>query len=176
MILNQHHIGFPWKRIWKAHVPSKVAFFVWTAAIGNIQTIDNLRKRGMIVVDWCVMCKKEAESANHLLLHCEMAKVLWDGVFGKVGLCWVMPEAVMDLLTCWTNFQMHTCPQVAVAWKMLPLCIMWCIWWERNERCFNDRERNRDAFWKFFISTLISWFSAIVLKGGDVNAFLSSFF
>ncbi|KAF5465994.1 hypothetical protein F2P56_015953, partial [Juglans regia] len=78
VILNQHHTGFPWRRIWKVHVPSKVAFFVWTAAIGNIQTIDNLRKHGMIVLDWCFMCKKEAESVNHLLLHCEMAKVLWD--------------------------------------------------------------------------------------------------
>ena len=26
------------------HLPSRVAFFVWTAILGNILTIDNLRK------------------------------------------------------------------------------------------------------------------------------------
>lgn len=173
-MLNQHHTRFPWKRIWKAYVPTRVAFFAWTAALGNIQTVDNLRNRGMIVLDWCYICRKGAELVNHLLLHCEMAKVLWDGMFRRVGLNWVMPKAVVDLLACWTNFQMHTCSEVAAAWKMMPLCIMWCIWLERNERCFNDRERNIDAFWKFFISTLLSWFSAIVLRGGAVNEFLSS--
>lgn len=111
VILNQPHIGFPWKRIWKAHVPTRVAFFVWTAALGNIQTIDNLRKRGMIVLDWCFMCKKEAELVNHLLLHCEMAKVLWDGVFGRVGLSWVMPKTVVEFLASWSNFQCLLVPK-----------------------------------------------------------------
>uniref|UniRef100_A0A7N2LVS0 Reverse transcriptase zinc-binding domain-containing protein n=1 Tax=Quercus lobata TaxID=97700 RepID=A0A7N2LVS0_QUELO len=37
--------GFPWKRIWKLKIPSRVAFFVWTAALGKCLTIDNLRKR-----------------------------------------------------------------------------------------------------------------------------------
>ena len=27
--------GFPWKSIWKQKIPSRVAFFVWTAALGN---------------------------------------------------------------------------------------------------------------------------------------------
>lgn len=37
---------FPWKSIWVAGSPSKVAFFVWTTALGKILTIDNLRQRG----------------------------------------------------------------------------------------------------------------------------------
>ncbi|KAF5481657.1 hypothetical protein F2P56_002294 [Juglans regia] len=106
MFSDQRYISFPWKSIWKAHVPSKVAIFVWIAAIGNIQTIDNLRKRGMIVMEWCFMCKKAAESVDHLLLHCDVAKVLWDGVFRRSGLTWVMPKAVVDLLACWTR--LHT--------------------------------------------------------------------
>ena len=35
--------GVPWKAIWKPKVPPQVAFFVWTAALGRILTIDNLR-------------------------------------------------------------------------------------------------------------------------------------
>uniref|UniRef100_A0A2N9GAU4 Reverse transcriptase zinc-binding domain-containing protein n=1 Tax=Fagus sylvatica TaxID=28930 RepID=A0A2N9GAU4_FAGSY len=68
---------FPWKSIWKAKVPPRVAFFIWTAAaLGKILTADNLRRRGITVVSWCYMCKADGESVDHLLLHCPYAKEL----------------------------------------------------------------------------------------------------
>ena len=48
---------FPWKSIWKQKIPSRVALFVWTAALGKCLTIDNLRKRKVWILDWCNMCK-----------------------------------------------------------------------------------------------------------------------
>ena len=27
-----------------------------------------------------------------------------------------------------------------VIWMAAPHCLMWCIWWERNNRCFEDSE------------------------------------
>jgi hypothetical protein len=50
-----------------------VAFFVRSAALGKILTHDNLRKRNVIVIEWCCLCKKSGESIDHLLLHCEVA-------------------------------------------------------------------------------------------------------
>jgi hypothetical protein len=58
--------GVPWKAIWKPKVPPQVAFFVWTAALGRILTIDNLRTQRVLVVDWCNMCKRSGESIDHL--------------------------------------------------------------------------------------------------------------
>jgi hypothetical protein len=72
--------------VWKAKVPSRVAFFVWTAALGKILTTENLRKRRVIILDWCCMCKSSGESVNHLLVHCPVAWELWSMVlviFGK---------------------------------------------------------------------------------------------
>uniref|UniRef100_A0A2N9FMM0 Reverse transcriptase domain-containing protein n=1 Tax=Fagus sylvatica TaxID=28930 RepID=A0A2N9FMM0_FAGSY len=43
--------SFPWKFIWKAKVPPRIAFFSWTAALGKLLTIDNLRKRNLIIID-----------------------------------------------------------------------------------------------------------------------------
>ena len=47
----------PWKSIWKTKALPRVAFFVWTAALGRILTTDNLRHHHVIVLDWCCLCK-----------------------------------------------------------------------------------------------------------------------
>jgi hypothetical protein len=41
---TQNYEVFPWKSIWHSKVPSRVAFFGWTADLGKILTHDNLRK------------------------------------------------------------------------------------------------------------------------------------
>uniref|UniRef100_A0A2N9HY77 Reverse transcriptase zinc-binding domain-containing protein n=1 Tax=Fagus sylvatica TaxID=28930 RepID=A0A2N9HY77_FAGSY len=73
---------FPWKMIWKAKVPPRIAFFSWSAALGKILTIDNLRKRHLIIIDHCCLCKLSGESVDHLLLHCPFAREMWSMVFG----------------------------------------------------------------------------------------------
>ncbi|KAG7990850.1 hypothetical protein I3843_02G045100 [Carya illinoinensis] len=95
------NVSFPWKRLWRNKAPHKTLFFVWTAALGKILTTDNLRKRRVIITDWCCMRKKDGESVNHLLLHCETARALWCEVFRQVGLNWVMPKSVLELLASW---------------------------------------------------------------------------
>ncbi len=77
--------SFPWKCVWKSKVPPRVAFFSWTAALGKILAMDNLRKRGLILVDWCCLCRESGESPDHILLHCKVALELWDLVFVLFG-------------------------------------------------------------------------------------------
>jgi hypothetical protein len=43
--------SFPCKTICKVKVPSRVNFFVWTTALGKLPTLDNLRKKKVIVAD-----------------------------------------------------------------------------------------------------------------------------
>ena len=64
---------FPWKSIWKQKIPSRVAFFVWTVALGKCLTINNLRKKNIWILDWRYMCKCNGESVDHLFLHCPVA-------------------------------------------------------------------------------------------------------
>jgi hypothetical protein len=149
------HGSFPWKSIWKAKVPPRVVFFVWTAALGKILTADNLRRRGMIVVSWCCMCKADGESVDHLLLHCPYAKELWDMIFGLFGLQWVMPKRVIDLFSCWYG----SVGRHSVIWKAIPHCIMWCLWRERNARIFEDCELSVVELKLHFYRSLLDWMS-----------------
>ena len=45
--------SFPRKIIWRTKAPLRVAFFAWTATLGKIFTIDNLRKRKIRITNWC---------------------------------------------------------------------------------------------------------------------------
>ena len=113
---------FPWKRLWRNKAPPKALFFTWTAALGKILTTDNLRKRRIIILDWCCMCKKAGETVDHLLLHCETARSLWCEIFSRVGLSWVMLASVVGLLASWV--MPGGTSQIKTIWKMVPICIM----------------------------------------------------
>ena len=63
----------------------------WTTALCEILTLDNLWNMGVTILDWCYMCERSEESANHLLLHCPIALELWSMVWALFGLLWVVP-------------------------------------------------------------------------------------
>jgi hypothetical protein len=77
-----------------ANTPLGAAFFTWTAALGKILTSDNLRKRRAIVINRCCMCKRDGESVDHRLIHCDVTSALWSTIFSCFGLAWVMPRRV----------------------------------------------------------------------------------
>ncbi|KAI8528750.1 hypothetical protein RHMOL_Rhmol12G0171400 [Rhododendron molle] len=54
------------------------------------------RKR--IIVNWCSMCKKDAETVDHLLIHCPVVWKLWTLVLSWFGLKWAISRNVMELL------------------------------------------------------------------------------
>jgi hypothetical protein len=142
-LIPNHHRLVPWKSIWKPKVPPRVKFFVWTATLGRILTTA-LRKFRVIVLDWCCLCKESGESISHLLMHCSVAQELGNFIFSLFGIHWVMPCGVVDLLDCW--WVAYRSLRIRELWKMIPHCIFWCIWWERNSRCFEGTERN-GTYW-----------------------------
>ena len=96
----------------------------------------------------------DGESVDHLLLHCEIANALWHAIFSWFGLHWVMLSRVEDLYARrWTGGRSRS----AVVWKMIPLCLMWCLWIERNARCFEDATRTLEELTHFFFFTLFTW-------------------
>jgi hypothetical protein len=53
----------------------------------KIFTLDNLRRRGMVMVNRCWLCESDGESVDHILLHCGAARALWNDFFIRFGLC-----------------------------------------------------------------------------------------
>ena len=73
--------------------------------------------------------------------HCEYSRELWYMGLCLFGVQWVMPRRVVDLLAGWTGrcgkFRGGNC------WKAIPLCLMWIIWCERNNRAFEGIRTER---------------------------------
>ena len=62
-------------------------------------------------------------------------------------------------------------------WNLVPLCLMWCIWKERNWQTFEDLDRFEDQMLALFSSFLFDWARAWGLTSSDsLPLFLSSFF
>ena len=92
---------FPYRLVWNPVVPQKIGVFAWEAAWGKVLTLDQLKRRGMIVANRCFMCEEEEENIDHLLIHCKFAKMLWDLILSIVGISWVFLHSVLHTLLAW---------------------------------------------------------------------------
>jgi hypothetical protein len=107
-------------------------------------------------VNRCCLCKRDGETVDHLLVHCDVASTLWIHVFTRFGMSWVMPRRVINLFAAWWKSGR---PRSATVWKMVPICIFWCVWKEINLGCFEDQENSME-------DVLTSFFSYVSLDGG----------
>ena len=125
----------------------------------------------MAFVDCCIMCRCNGEMVDHLLLHCGKAYWLWSLVFRSFGIFWVLPRSVADTLFGWWNWLGK---HVYSIWNLAPLCLMWCLWRERN-RTFEDIESSDDQLLASFNGTLFDWSRTWGLTiSGSLPMFLSS--
>jgi hypothetical protein len=113
--------------------------------------MDNLRKWQVIVIDRYYMCKRNGEFVDHLLLYCEVAYAIWNIFLVHFELSWVMPRRVVDLFACWWTVGST---RSAAVWKIVPPCLLWCLWREMNDMNFEDRERTMKELESFFFYTL----------------------
>ncbi|KAK6796557.1 hypothetical protein RDI58_004258 [Solanum bulbocastanum] len=134
---NSQINGWPWKMIWKAKIPYKVSCFTWLLAKQAVLTQENLMKRGIQLRPRCFLCGEKAETVSHLFLHCRITNQLWDLFINKKGLKWVMPRRVTQTLKIWSSYANISGHRER--WKIIPACIWWSTWKERNLRCHQNK-------------------------------------
>ena len=70
------------------------------------------------------------------------------------GIEWVMPGSVVDLLFCWYHWLGKHSSDI---WDLVPSCLMWTIWTERNRRFFEDEGKTVVQLLEFCQRTLFDW-------------------
>ena len=112
-------------------VPPTVAFSIWTVALGKILTMYFLRKRTIIIMDWCRM--SNGELVDHLLLHCPVAGELWDWI-----LCLVVSHCHLGnswFSTFYVQFLEGDTIRSGEVWGTIPLCLI-LVHLEREESVY----------------------------------------
>ncbi len=85
------------------------------------------------------------------MLHCALSLGLWSSVLRSFGVLWVLPEKVVDLLFGWRNwFGKHS----SEVWNLVPLCLIWTVWHERNKHTFEDTEHSGTKLLELFYGIL----------------------
>ncbi len=108
------------------------------------------------MTSWCCMCRCRCngEMVDHLMLHCPLAVVLWNFFFWVFDVHWVVSGCVMDMLFGWRNwFGKH----YLEVWNLVPLCLMWTIWGEQNQRIFEDKANSQSQLVDCFSTSLFDW-------------------
>ena len=124
------------------------------------------------MIGMCIMCRCCGETVDHLLLYCGKAYRLWCFVFRSFGISWVPSWMVSNLLFSWWNWLGKNASYI---WNLIPLCLMWCIWRERNWRTFEDLDRYEDQMLALFSGSFFDWARAWGLTSSDsFPLFLSS--
>jgi hypothetical protein len=66
-----------------------------------------------------------------------------------------MPRSVKDMLGSWRGQKGNK--TLIPIWCMAPLCLMWCVWRERNARCFEDCEIDLMNLKRMMLQTMFMW-------------------
>ena len=146
---------FPAKEVWGSHAPLRTRFFTWEAVWGKISTIDMLMRRGWSMVNRCNLCKENEESADHILIHCDKTRKLWNSLLSFFGVIWVFPNLMRNLLGEWKIKGLGK--KRKAVWRLAPICLFWCIWGERNRRIFQEEEMSDTSLRKLFLRSLLEW-------------------
>ena len=121
----------------------------------SILTMDNLSRRGMIVVNCCPICIGDEESVDHLLLNRNVAQLIWRSVFASFGCSWVFPKCILELYQAW-NLQNRSHKGKEMR-RLSFLAVIWIIWKEKNSRLFEKRSENCDSVMEKIKFLVASW-------------------
>ena len=102
--------------------------------------------RGRPLATWCCMCCCDGESVDYLLLHCHVTHSLWY----SLGYARISGEFVILLASvAWKRN--------SDIWNLVPRCLMWIVWLERNRRSFEDNEKTLDELIVLCQRSLLEW-------------------
>jgi hypothetical protein len=132
------------KLIWSARAAPKWRFFGWLFAQNRLLTADRLLARRWPNSYFCPLCRRNLETALHLMAECPWARRVWTEVAAAHHLpglspsAWPTPSCTLDWLASVIGV---TTAQDRKRAKSVFLLVIWIIWKERNRSIFDSKDR-----------------------------------
>ncbi|KAM7481515.1 hypothetical protein LguiB_006098 [Lonicera macranthoides] len=139
----------PFKMVWKSGIPTKVKVLSWLASLRRVNTADLLQiKRPYLMISpaCCILCKRDYESIDHLVIHCSFASSVWGNISKEFGVQAAFPRSWCELLSIKWTFRGNK-ERSFTLWRCYCKALLWCIWKERNSRIFENKVEDIDKIW-----------------------------
>ncbi|XP_074295730.1 uncharacterized protein LOC141623523 [Silene latifolia] len=108
------------------------------AAMRKLPTVDLLAKRGMVIINRCILCKQMSESHRHLFFRCLYSQQIWQGLVNWMAL--PARSNALDTEVTWM-IQSRGRHHWKHQWRKSCLAAaIYHIWKERNDRLFSGHE------------------------------------
>ncbi|KAL4179479.1 hypothetical protein AMTRI_Chr13g87770 [Amborella trichopoda] len=158
-------------RSWSTIAPPIVQAFNWLAFSQKALSVDQVQRRGVPILNKCVLCECEEETNSHLFLLCAFSSDLW-GRGQLFCLQWVTPPSVKGLLTI--NFESSWPKAGRILWKATLAATIWLVWMERNSRFFRGTELSIPAIFQKVTILVTFWASNMKFLAGIPRSFFLS--
>ncbi|KAJ4819339.1 RNA-directed DNA polymerase (reverse transcriptase)-related family protein [Rhynchospora pubera] len=125
------------KTIWKLKIPPRMKIFLWRLLQNGIATIDNLRKRGWVIPNFCYLCKSHGESVQHLFNDCSFTT--------EAKLALLSTHCPLDRIAATRNtITFLSEPVTTYQTKAKEMLGIFCfiIWRERCKRLFTEEHHD----------------------------------
>jgi hypothetical protein len=132
------------KLIWSATAVPKCRFFGWLFALNRLLTADRLLARRWPNSYFCPLCRRNLETALHLLVECPWARRVWTAVAAAhhlpvlSPLTWGTPSSPLEWLA--STIAAATVRDRKRTASTIFL-VLWVLWKERNRRIFDNKDR-----------------------------------
>ena len=137
----------------KSDILTKVNCFTRLVVDKVCLTQEVLQKKSRQLVPWCFLCNLTRETNNRLFLHCKFAAQIWNPFLNITSMNWTTPEHTSDMLSCW--IRRGGSKSQKRWWKLIPSCVWWSDWKEKNGRGFEDRSNSiHKVKWNCVVSLL----------------------
>ncbi|XP_077240384.1 uncharacterized protein LOC143881283 [Tasmannia lanceolata] len=128
-----------WWNCWRSYIPPRVAAFAWVVSHRCINTCDILQAKNVHLASWCILCQKNVETMDHVLLLCPFSSSVWMDIMRFCGMSWATLNSISETLKSWGG-AFKGCIGESL-WYSIPYAVIWFIWLERNNRIFNGKSR-----------------------------------
>ncbi|XP_057872052.1 uncharacterized protein LOC131078394 [Cryptomeria japonica] len=135
---RQKDCKWPVVLCWDKWVLPKAGAFLWIALHERIITSDRLKSISIAGPSRCCFCKKEEESAEHLLYSCSYSRQFWDWLQLKLQNYMVYNSTFKDFIFAWPTGGKFS--KWGSLWITSPSMVVWHMWKERNKRIFMEEE------------------------------------
>jgi ribonuclease HI len=156
------------KSVWNIAIPPSKSFMVWRLFHHKMPTDEILSIRGLQLPSVCSLCNKEAETTNHLFLHCPFSLALWNWLSSIINQ--MIDSSTISALWRITNGSWN--PQCKIVVTATVIYIFNSIWTSRNNLRFKNIKPNINSIISLIIAnvSLVGNYTSLA-AGPSINDF-----